>query len=215
MSLWTRSSSPNAATRAGRSTQTTWPRSAGTSRRHGGERRREHPTGLGSPEDPLLRSGRRAGRGAVPRQHGTRHPRARRGRCARPRRAPELASRREQAMNNPVRIAIVGGGFAGLESAFLLRSRLGARADLTLISKSDSFLFKPNTIYIPFGADLAPLLIPLARPTSKRDIRLVRGEATSIDPDHRRVDLSGDHLGERVRYDFLVLASGADMSPEE
>ena len=118
-------------------------------------------------------------------------------------------------MNSPVRIAIVGGGFAGLESAFLLRSRLGARADLTLISKSDSFLFKPNTIYIPFGADLAPLLIPLARPTSKRDIRLVRGEATSIDPDHRRVDLSGDHLGERVRYDFLVLASGADMSPEE
>jgi sulfide:quinone oxidoreductase len=77
-------------------------------------------------------------------------------------------------MNTPVRIPIVGGGFAGLESAFLLRSRLGARADLTLISNTESFLFKPNTIYIPLGGDPESLLIPLARPTSKRDIRLVR-----------------------------------------
>ncbi|MGH3085563.1 MAG: NAD(P)/FAD-dependent oxidoreductase, partial [Gaiellaceae bacterium] len=71
-----------------------------------------------------------------------------------------------------VRIVVVGGGFAGLESAFLLRSRLGDRARLTLVSDRDTFLFKPNTIYIPFGGKLDPLLIPLARPAGKRDIEL-------------------------------------------
>ena len=51
------------------------------------------------------------------------------------------------------RIVVLGGGFAGLESAFLLRSKLGARAAITLVSDRHDFLFKPNTIYIPFGRD--------------------------------------------------------------
>ncbi len=34
----------------------------------------------------------------------------------------------------PARMIVVGGGFAGLESAFLLRSKLGSRAKLTLVS---------------------------------------------------------------------------------
>jgi NADH dehydrogenase FAD-containing subunit len=54
----------------------------------------------------------------------------------------------------PARVVIVGGVFAGLESAFLLRLRLGSRVRLTLVSDRDTFLFKPNTIYIPFGSKL-------------------------------------------------------------
>jgi NADH dehydrogenase FAD-containing subunit len=110
-----------------------------------------------------------------------------------------------------VRIVVVGGGFAGLESAFLLRSRLGDRARLTLVSDRDTFLFKPNTIYIPFGGKLDPLLIPLARPAGKRDIELVSGTVGSVDPDARRVEVDGQSLD----YDFLVLATGAGMAPEE
>ncbi len=102
---------------------------------------------------------------------------------------------------SPVRIVLVGGGFAGLESAFLLRSRLGDRARLTLVSDRDTFLFKPNTIYIPFGGKLDPLLIPLARPAAKRDIELVSGTVGSV--------------GQSLDYDFLVLATGAGMAPEE
>jgi sulfide:quinone oxidoreductase len=110
-----------------------------------------------------------------------------------------------------VRIVVVGGGFAGLESAFLLRSRLGNRARLTLVSDRDTFLFKPNTIYIPFGGKLDPLLIPLARPAGKRDIELLSGTVGSVDPDARRVEVDGQSLD----YDFLVLATGAGMAPEE
>jgi len=111
----------------------------------------------------------------------------------------------------PARIVVVGGGFAGLESAFLLRSKLGSRAKLTLVSDRDAFLFKPNTIYLPFGGKLDPLLIPLARPAGKRDIELVSGKVGTVDPDARRVEADGRSLD----YDFLVLATGAGMAPEE
>ncbi|GAB3887522.1 hypothetical protein ACFQ1S_12765 [Kibdelosporangium lantanae] len=60
------------------------------------------------------------------------------------------------------RTVILGSGFAGLETAFLLRTHLGRDdADVTVVSDRDDFLFKPNTIYLPFGAAEKPLHVPL------------------------------------------------------
>ena len=114
-------------------------------------------------------------------------------------------------MNARANIVIAGGGFAGLESAFLLRTKLRDRARITLVSDRPDFLFKPNTIYIPFGGKLEPLLIPLSRPTGKRDIQLVSGSVAGVDADARSVDVAGRSLD----YDFLVLATGAEMAPGE
>jgi sulfide:quinone oxidoreductase len=114
-------------------------------------------------------------------------------------------------MKSRANIVIAGGGFAGLESAFLLRTKLGDRAHITLVSDQPTFLFKPNTIYIPFGGKLDPLLIPLSRPTAKRDIELVEGQIGSVEPDARRIDVDGRSLA----YDFLVLATGAGMAAAE
>lgn len=109
------------------------------------------------------------------------------------------------------RIVVLGAGFAGLESAFLLRSRLGERAEITLVSDRPSFVFKPNTIYLPFGADPSSLLIRLDRPARRRDIRVVRASVQSLSPDAQQVHLGGRHLD----YDFLVVATGAGMRPGE
>jgi len=109
------------------------------------------------------------------------------------------------------RIVVLGGGFAGLETAFYLRSKLGPVADLTLVSDEPAFLFKPNTIYIPFGADPASLRIPLMGPAARRDIRLIHGSVESVDPAAQRVRAGGEELV----YDYLVAATGASMRPEE
>jgi len=113
--------------------------------------------------------------------------------------------------SNP-RIVILGGGFAGLESAFLLRMRLHGKVDLTIVSDREDFTFKPNTIYIPFGADPSAFLIPLRKPLDRRHIDFVSGSVTEVDPVAKRVSVSD---GTVLPYDKLVIATGSDMRPDE
>lgn len=110
------------------------------------------------------------------------------------------------------KVVIVGGGFAGLETAFVLRHRLREQVDLALVSDQDRFLFKPNTIYIPFGGDLESLLIPLDEPLGRRHISFHHTRVREVDTDRRQVALDD---GIVLPYDFLVLATGASMRPEE
>ncbi len=109
------------------------------------------------------------------------------------------------------RVVVVGGGFGGLETAFNLRLRLGKRVDLTVISDRDQFLFRPNTIYIPFGADPARFQIALRPALERRGIRFVPGRAEAILPAAKRVSTAA---GE-IEYDYLVVATGAAMHPQE
>jgi len=108
-------------------------------------------------------------------------------------------------------VVVLGGGFGGLETAFSLRMLAGERARITLVSDQRCFLFKPNSIYVPFGLDPDKLRVPLERPTGRKGIELVQARAREIDPERREVRLEGLSLP----YDFLVVATGAGMRPAE
>jgi sulfide:quinone oxidoreductase len=114
-------------------------------------------------------------------------------------------------LNGKPKVVVLGGGFGGLESAYYLGRRLGNRADVTLVSDQDYFLYKPNTIYIPFGMEPEKLHIDLLRPTKQRGIDFVRGRVQEIDPVAKSVRLESGQLS----YDFLVVATGAGMRPAE
>ena len=127
----------------------------------------------------------------------------------------ELTKTTLQTLDNPQqrRVIVLGGGFGGLETAFALRSEVGAdRARITIVSDSDHFLFKPNSIYVPFGLDPAKLRVPLAPAVAKRDIELIRASAVEIDPDSRAVALDD---GRSLPYDRLVVATGSGMRATE
>src|SRR6266540_2603658 len=115
-------------------------------------------------------------------------------------------------MTERQRITILGAGFAGLETAFLLRMRLRDEADLTLVSERPAFIFRPNSIYVPFGADPDDLVVDLYKAFDRRRVEFVEGSVTGVDPEEHEVELSG---GRKVGYDKLVIATGADMRPEE
>ena len=109
------------------------------------------------------------------------------------------------------RVVVLGAGFAGLETAFYLRHTMHDKVDLTLISDRDYFLFKPNTIYIPFGEDPAKFKIPLDELVRRKNLSFILDRIQGIEPDGKRVLLSKNE----VSYDYLVVATGADMRPEE
>jgi NADH dehydrogenase FAD-containing subunit len=115
-------------------------------------------------------------------------------------------------MTDRQRIVILGAGFAGLETAFLLRMRMRDQANLTVVSERETFTFRPNTIYVPFGADPADLVVDLAKPFQRRHVSFVGDRVAVVDPDAHTVRLAG---GGEVGYDKLVVATGADMRPGE
>ncbi|HET6347363.1 MAG TPA: NAD(P)/FAD-dependent oxidoreductase, partial [Myxococcota bacterium] len=104
------------------------------------------------------------------------------------------------------RIAIIGGGFAGLSVARRLR---GAPAEITLIDKQNYHLFQPLLYQVASGS-LAPehITVPMRRALrGHTHARFVLGDVEDFDLSRRRIILR-DGL---VEFDSLVLAAG--MSP--
>ena len=114
-------------------------------------------------------------------------------------------------MSAKPRIAVLGGGFGGLESLFYLRYMLGTRAELTLVTDQPRFVFKPNTIYIPFGQPPEKYEIDIDHALQKQGIARVLGTVSAIDPERREVTTSAGVVG----YDYVVIATGAKMRAEE
>jgi NADH dehydrogenase FAD-containing subunit len=110
------------------------------------------------------------------------------------------------------KVVVVGSGFAGLEALFLLRMRLHDHVDLTLVSDRDAWVFKPNSIYVPFGAEPESLLVDLAEPLRKRHVSFVQAPVATVVPETRHVTLAD---GTSLPYDYLVLATGSGMRPGE
>lgn len=114
-------------------------------------------------------------------------------------------------MSTKPKIVVLGGGFGGLESLFYLKHVLGDRGDLTLVTDRPHFVFKPNTIYIPFGQAAEKFELDLLHPLQKQSIKLALGTVKNIDPENKSVELESG----KVAYDYLVVATGAKMCPEE
>jgi sulfide:quinone oxidoreductase len=113
--------------------------------------------------------------------------------------------------NAKAKVTVLGAGFAGLETAFYLRHTLHDKVDLTLVSDRDYFLFKPNTIYIPFGEDPEKFKIHLDEPVRRKNLTFIQDSVQGIEPDGKRVLLRKSEFS----YDYLVVATGADMRPGE
>jgi sulfide:quinone oxidoreductase len=104
------------------------------------------------------------------------------------------------------RILILGAGFGGLELSTMLSEALGDSVEVTLIDKSDSFVFGFAKLDVLFGrATPEGVRLPY-RDLAKPGLRFLQETITAIDPETRRVTTdAGTHEG-----DVLVIALGAD-----
>jgi NADH dehydrogenase len=113
----------------------------------------------------------------------------------------------------PVRVLILGGGFAGVTTARKLEKLLGADPsfDITLVSDSNALLFTPMLAEVA-GSSLEPTHISTPLRASLRRTRVVRGHAVAVDLAERRVSLQPDdvqRIARTLEYDHLVLALGS------
>lgn len=102
-------------------------------------------------------------------------------------------------------VVIVGGGFGGL---WATRALASAPVRITLIDRRNHHLFQPLLYQVATAGlsspDIAAPLRHILRKQANVEVRL--GEVVGIDADARNVALAD---GERIGYDFLLLASGA------
>ena len=104
---------------------------------------------------------------------------------------------------NP-RVVIVGGGFGGLSAA---KGLAGAPFEVTLIDRNNHHLFQP-LLYQVATAGLSPA--DIASPIrsilgGQRNLRVMLADVSGVDVMRKEV-IADDN---RIRYDYLVLATGA------
>ena len=115
------------------------------------------------------------------------------------------------------RIVILGGGVGGTLTANLLARRLHGRiarneVDITLVDAQGAHVYQPGFMYIAMGGEREERLARPERSLLDAPVNLIVDTAVKIDEQARTVVLAG---GGAVPYDFLVLATGCRIVPEQ
>ncbi len=110
------------------------------------------------------------------------------------------------------RIVILGGGVGGTLLANLLARKLKrSEAEVTVVDETGRHVYQPGWLYLPFGEEQPRNLVKAERGLLNGRVRLVTQRATRIDAAAQRLELAD---GEVLRYETLVVATGARLAPE-
>jgi sulfide:quinone oxidoreductase len=109
-------------------------------------------------------------------------------------------------------IVILGGGTGGTLAANRLRRMVGREVSITVVDEDDHHVYQPGLLFVPFGlADPEELVRDRAQQLH-HGIGFIRASVDRVDIDRQVVHLEG---AIELRYDVLVVATGARLAPEE
>ncbi|HTQ04186.1 MAG TPA: NAD(P)/FAD-dependent oxidoreductase [Polyangiaceae bacterium] len=140
-----------------------------------------------------------------------------------PLRSMWFRARWPEAPATPVRVVVVGGGFAGLYATLGLDRRFGyhRKLELTVIDRKNYFLFPPLLPSVAVGAiETRQITYPFRRLFEASNVVFKKETVVSIDPERKlvksRVDVDEDAASGELRvryaetqYDYLVLSPGS------
>jgi sulfide:quinone oxidoreductase len=113
-----------------------------------------------------------------------------------------------KAPTGNLRVVIVGGGVAALESALALSHLAPELTDVTLIAPNLEFVYRPMVVREPFAYSSASRY-PFRRMVGDAGATLLEERLAWIDPGKHMVHTD---TGKAIEYDALLLALGADAS---
>ena len=109
------------------------------------------------------------------------------------------------------KVLILGGGFAGVESAIFLKNN---NYDITLVSDRDFFYIYPTSIWIPTReSEFSDVCIDLKELSEAHGFNLIIDAVSEISAKEGRVTLESGKIFDE--YDHLIIAMGASkMKPK-
>lgn len=106
-----------------------------------------------------------------------------------------------------MRILVLGAGFGGLELTTSLAEEFGGELDITLIDKTDSFVFGFSKLDVLFGRVTEEHVKHSYSDLVKPGVKFVQAEITKIDGAGKRAVTSAGEF----EADILVVGLGADL----
>ena len=107
-------------------------------------------------------------------------------------------------------IVILGAGIGGLPMAYEMKELARKGDSVTVISDNPYFQFTPSN---PWAAvkwrRREEITFPIAPYLERKGIRFIAQAASRVHPDENSIELKS---GERVIYDYLVIATGPKLA---
>lgn len=108
---------------------------------------------------------------------------------------------------------ILGGGTAGTMIARKMARALDTHQwKILLVDKNTEHYYQPGFLFLPFGYYQKKDVVKEIKGFIASGVEYIVSEVEQLEPAENRVTLSG---GRVIQYDYLVIATGTDIHPEE
>lgn len=112
------------------------------------------------------------------------------------------------------KLVILGAGTAGTMVANRLHRLLDPDEwKITLVDQHETHYYQPGFLFIPFGMYSKNDVVKPKRDFIPSGVELIMSGVELVEPEHNRVKLAQG--GRYVNYDFLVIATGTEIHPEQ
>jgi sulfide:quinone oxidoreductase len=109
---------------------------------------------------------------------------------------------------------VLGAGTAGTMIARKMANKLDPREwKVVVVDKDDDHFYQPGYLFIPFGIYQPKDVVKPKHKFIPSNVEFILSDIELIEPDKNRVQLAKDN--KVINYDYLVIATGADIYPEE
>ncbi|MFQ6106609.1 MAG: FAD-dependent oxidoreductase [Thermoplasmata archaeon] len=110
-------------------------------------------------------------------------------------------------------VVVLGGGVGGSVVANRLAKRASSRdCRITVVDEDGRHVYQPGFLYVALGRQNPFRLVRSERSLLRRKVGLLTEKAERIDPDEREISLAS---GKKLSYDYLVVATGSSIHPEQ
>ena len=111
-------------------------------------------------------------------------------------------------------LLILGAGTGGTMVANKMAQHLdSAEWRIIIVDRDETHYYQPGFLFIPFGMYSKRDVVKPKRNFLPPQVEVIFSEIEVIEPDKNRVVLRTDNR--KIHYDFLVIATGSDVHPEE